>query len=407
MRTAEPLDDLTWQELRSLLDEEIGRLAEKYRAPLVLCYFEGKTYDQAARELGWPKSSLTRRLSRARELLRQQLVRRGMTLSAGVLATALCEKVSGAPVGAMLIINTVKAAESLAAGTVVASGCLSAQAITLAQEAVTGMVGIKGKLVVIMLALGLAVGGAGLAGYGTFTPKDMPAKAEVAQTPPSKGTNLEQLKKDLPTRTDLYGDVLPASAVARLGSSCFRYEGQVYPWAMVFSTDDKILAASTSEGIVLWDAASGKELRRFHGQGRGAIDFSPDGKTLAATDGKETVSFDIASGKRVFSVNALPRPQTTSESRDRFSPPDAKTLATCIAVQLIGDSSRKNFVMLLDAATGKERLRLDKIPSYVRCVAFSPDSKTVAVGLMNPAVGKTRPCVLLYDVTSGKVDFSD
>src|SRR5262249_48098015 len=50
----EPADELTWQELRSVLDDELGQLAEKYRAPLVLCYLEGKTLEQAARELGLP-----------------------------------------------------------------------------------------------------------------------------------------------------------------------------------------------------------------------------------------------------------------------------------------------------------------------------------------------------------------
>jgi hypothetical protein len=90
----------------------------------VLCYLEGKSYDQAARELGWPKCSLTRRLSHARKLLRKRLVQSGVALSAGLRATALCEKVSGAPVGAMLILKTVKAA-----------GSFSAQANVLAEAA--------------------------------------------------------------------------------------------------------------------------------------------------------------------------------------------------------------------------------------------------------------------------------
>src|SRR5262245_21383476 len=89
MARSGPLDDLTWQELRSVLDEEIGHLPEKYRAPMVLCYFEGKSYDEAAHALGWPKSSLASRLARGRELLRAGLSRRGLTLSAATLATAL------------------------------------------------------------------------------------------------------------------------------------------------------------------------------------------------------------------------------------------------------------------------------------------------------------------------------
>ena len=83
MQHSEPLDELTLQELRSVLDEAINRLPEQYRIPIVLCYLEGKTHEQAARELGWPKTSLTNRLARARELLREQLTGRGITLTAG------------------------------------------------------------------------------------------------------------------------------------------------------------------------------------------------------------------------------------------------------------------------------------------------------------------------------------
>jgi Sigma-70, region 4 len=138
----EPLDEKTWQKLRSVLDEEICRLPEKYRAPIILCHLESKSQDRAARELGWPKSSLANRLGRGRELLREQLVRRGLTLSVGALGTALCEKAGGAPVPALLMINTVKAAMSIAAGKAVAAGLVSARALLLAEEAMRGMVGV-------------------------------------------------------------------------------------------------------------------------------------------------------------------------------------------------------------------------------------------------------------------------
>src|SRR5262245_33865541 len=75
-----PADDLTHSELRAALDEEIHRLPEKYRAPVVLCCLEGKTHEQVARELRWPKSSVTARLARARELLRPLLARRGVAV---------------------------------------------------------------------------------------------------------------------------------------------------------------------------------------------------------------------------------------------------------------------------------------------------------------------------------------
>src|SRR5262249_25420854 len=55
---AVPPDDLTWGEVRSALDEELGRLPDRWRLPLVLCYLEGQTQDGAADQLGWSKSTL-------------------------------------------------------------------------------------------------------------------------------------------------------------------------------------------------------------------------------------------------------------------------------------------------------------------------------------------------------------
>jgi RNA polymerase sigma factor (sigma-70 family) len=82
MPRREALDETTWLEISKVLDEEMGQLPEKYRAPLVLCYFEGKGRDLVARELGWAEGTVARRLARGRELLRHQLVRRGIMLSA-------------------------------------------------------------------------------------------------------------------------------------------------------------------------------------------------------------------------------------------------------------------------------------------------------------------------------------
>ncbi len=76
MHGKHPIDEVSCQELRTALDEEIGSLPEKCRAPLFFCYLEGKSYDRAAQELGCTKISLSRRLARARELLQRRLTRR-------------------------------------------------------------------------------------------------------------------------------------------------------------------------------------------------------------------------------------------------------------------------------------------------------------------------------------------
>jgi RNA polymerase sigma factor (sigma-70 family) len=73
---ADERDELTWRELRAALHEEIQRLPEKYRQPLLLCYWEGSTQGVAARQLGWAQGTLRDRLERGRHLLHLRLVRR-------------------------------------------------------------------------------------------------------------------------------------------------------------------------------------------------------------------------------------------------------------------------------------------------------------------------------------------
>src|SRR5262245_44327760 len=66
---ADKAGEATWREVRTVFDEELARLPERFRAPLVLCYLEGRTRDEAAQELGWGLATLRGRLERGRELL--------------------------------------------------------------------------------------------------------------------------------------------------------------------------------------------------------------------------------------------------------------------------------------------------------------------------------------------------
>jgi RNA polymerase sigma factor (sigma-70 family) len=84
--------ELSWREVRCGLDEELARLPEAYRAPLLLCYLEGRTQDEAARQLGWGRGVFRRRLEKGRALLRFRLTRRGLALSAGLFAAALADR---------------------------------------------------------------------------------------------------------------------------------------------------------------------------------------------------------------------------------------------------------------------------------------------------------------------------
>jgi RNA polymerase sigma factor (sigma-70 family) len=103
-----PEDEITWREVCEVLDEELVRLPEKYRDPLLLCYLEGLTQDEAARRLGWSPGVLRGRLDRGRLQLRANLARRGLTLSAVLAGAALAPPLRAAPVSA--VVATVNAA---------------------------------------------------------------------------------------------------------------------------------------------------------------------------------------------------------------------------------------------------------------------------------------------------------
>jgi len=81
--------DMERRDLSRVVDEALGQLPEKYRAPVVLCYFEGKTNAEAARQLGWPADSMSRRLERARGLLRAKLVHAGVVSVLALYCIAL------------------------------------------------------------------------------------------------------------------------------------------------------------------------------------------------------------------------------------------------------------------------------------------------------------------------------
>src|SRR5205085_5746365 len=109
MPSSESSPDPFHGELPGLLDQELGRLPDKYRAPLVLCYLQGLTNEEAARRLGWPAGSISYRLARARELLRARLARRKEGLTSGAFATLLAGGSFRAAVPAPLAEETVQA----------------------------------------------------------------------------------------------------------------------------------------------------------------------------------------------------------------------------------------------------------------------------------------------------------
>jgi RNA polymerase sigma factor (sigma-70 family) len=90
-------DDVEWRDLRPVLDEEVNRLPDKYRTPIILCYLQGKTQEEAALLLGCPKGTVAVRLMRARRRLQDQLTRRGVALTLAAGAATLAGRACAAP----------------------------------------------------------------------------------------------------------------------------------------------------------------------------------------------------------------------------------------------------------------------------------------------------------------------
>src|SRR5262245_32392613 len=119
-RTApDPAAELSAREVCAALEEEMSRLPEKYRAPFYLCHVEGKTRDQAARQLGCSLRTLQRLLERGRGLLQARLSRRGVSLTAALLAATLTHGQAPAAVPTALLTATLTAALATTTGAAV------------------------------------------------------------------------------------------------------------------------------------------------------------------------------------------------------------------------------------------------------------------------------------------------
>jgi RNA polymerase sigma factor (sigma-70 family) len=179
MPNGDPTAEAAWRELRGVLDEELTRLAEKYRTPLVLHYLEGKSTEEVARQLGCARGTVLSRLARGRERLRGRLVRRGVTLTVGALALVLAEKAAPAAVPAALAAGTVQAAALAAAGT--AAGAIPATVAALTKGVLQAMFLSKLK-VVAAVALAVAVA-AGTVLWARQALADKPAAAGKGAAP--------------------------------------------------------------------------------------------------------------------------------------------------------------------------------------------------------------------------------
>jgi len=200
----EPVHDEGWSELH----EELARLPEKYRVPLVLCYLEGMTTEAAARQLGCPQGTVLCRLSRGRERLRSRLVRRGLTASSALLALGRFSEARAVAMPAGLVGSTVRAALRFAAdgSAAIGAGVVSARGLALAEGTLRTMLMTKIKLLGVLL----------LAGGTLAVVVPMTQSTKAQQPPPAQDQSRPEARKPKPKVDDRWVKKLPSGAVVEL-----------------------------------------------------------------------------------------------------------------------------------------------------------------------------------------------
>ena len=253
----DPLDALSFGEVRAAVAEEVARLPDELRVPLVLCYWQGDSQPAAAARLGCSLSTLKRRLDTGRDRLAARLARRGFTATAVFAAlTALSSQTARGLPSPMPVISARPPATTRT---------------TLMAVTATG-------LVIAGLALGLAPAGDS---QSPPTPKTV----EAAPTPP--------------VAVDAFGDPLPPGAVARLGTVRFRTSD--FPKHLAVSPDGKRIVSTAFlqySRLAVWEADTGRPLREVvlpdYPQPE-AVCWPADGRGLAAikTDMRDYVVWEF------------------------------------------------------------------------------------------------------------------
>ncbi len=361
------------------LHEEVNGLPEHLRAPIVLCYLQGLTYDAAAHQLGLSETAVRGRLARARERLRRRLTRRGVTVPAGLFVAGAAGQAQVA-IPVTLIHSTSRIALGFMAGNTAA---------VLARGVLNSMLLNRLTLTTVLVCLGL--------GGSYWTWHALATVAHESGQPDPRPAVARISGASQPPRTDRYGDPLPPGAAMRLGTIRFRQFPHI--GHIAYSPDDQLVLTDTQENFLqVWDARDGRKLRQIDAGVEQVHDFalSPD-RTLIAVEGVgfapkrnlavwQLTFIEVATGRTIRRGEWDMR---SAEDELAYSP-DGKTVAT---------ESDDGTFRLWDVATAKllYEERLGGRQNHAS-IAFSPRAASHLLAIASDRVIRLWDAAQLRDV---------
>jgi RNA polymerase sigma factor (sigma-70 family) len=247
---------VTREELEAL-HEEVSRLPERYRIPVVLCELEGLTYHEAALRLRCPVSTIGVRLKRARERLRLRLTQRGLVPTAGLIGALFGAESASAWMPSVLVATTVHAATRFAASKAAANGLVSAGVIALTEGILRSMALAPLKLAASLALAAAIVATVGWVGAQPETP--VLAGREQARFQPMEETPPPQV---------------PASPAVAAQQNLIRVAAARIESAM--TTLDRLFAANRKGEADIDEDAHGPADKRESAAARGKVLFAKD-----------------------------------------------------------------------------------------------------------------------------------